>query len=195
MRTTLGIPAGAFTLGFAARLVERKGWRDFLQAIQSLETRLPVFFLLAGDGEDRQRVESSIRTLRLAGRGRMIGQVTLMDRFYPALDCFVMPSLWEPHGLAHLEAQSYGIPVVVSDVPGLNATVHAELDALLFEAGDPSSLADQVCRIAADPQLRIRLVAAGFANAAAYTMDSFASKVEQIYLDALASRAGAMESS
>jgi len=191
LRSELAIPVGSFCVGFAARLVERKGWRDFLLAMQSLASRLPVFFLLAGDGEDRQRAESAVRALGLADRGRMMGHFARMDRFFPALDCFVMPSLWEPHGLAHLEAQSYGIPVVVSDVPGLNETVHAELDALLFEAGNPSLLAGQVLRIATDATLRSRLAQGGFANAAGYTMDSFASRLEQIYHDALASRADA----
>jgi len=191
LRSELGVPAGSFCVGFAARLVERKGWRAFLQAIQMLVSRLPVFFLLAGDGEDRQRAESTVSALGLADRGRVMGHVMQMDRYYPALDCFVMPSLWEPHGLAHLEAQSHGIPVVVSDVPGLNETVHAELDALLFEAGNPSSLAGQVLRIATDAPLRSRLGQAGFANVAGRTMDSFASRLEQIYYDALASRADA----
>jgi glycosyltransferase involved in cell wall biosynthesis len=80
--------------------------------------------------------------------------------------------------------------VVVSDVPGLNATVHAERDALLFKAGDPLALADQVARIAADIALRTRLVEAGRANAAAYTMASFAAGLEQVYREALASPMG-----
>jgi glycosyltransferase involved in cell wall biosynthesis len=141
IRRAEGIPEGAFVVGFASRLVERKGWADFLEAMRLLAAELPVHFLLCGDGEERGKVEARIRELGLEGRGRMLGQIEWMRRFYACLDCFVMPSHWEPHGLAHLEAQSFGVPVVVSRVPGLASTVHADRDALLFEPGDAVGLA------------------------------------------------------
>jgi glycosyltransferase involved in cell wall biosynthesis len=181
IRRALAIPDGAFVVGFASRLVERKGWDVFLAAMALLGPRLPVFFALAGDGDDRQKVEARIRVLGLEGRGRMLGHIDWMRRFYGCLDCFVMPSYWEPHGLAHLEAQSFGVPVVVSSVPGLGSTVRAESDALLFEPGDASALADCVVRLASDPALRSRLIAGGVANSARYTMDAFAASLEAIY--------------
>ena len=181
IRRSFAVPDGAYVVGFASRLVERKGWRDFLDAVQALSARLSVFFLLAGDGEDRDKVERYIRHLGLEDSGRMLGYIDRMARFYRALDCFVMPSHWEPHGLAHLEAQRFGVPVVVSSVPGLNATVHDEVDTLLFKAADPQALAACIHRIAIDSALRGRLVAGGHANAAQYTMGAFSSKLEEIY--------------
>jgi glycosyltransferase involved in cell wall biosynthesis len=181
IRRSFAVPDGAYVVGFASRLVQRKGWRDFLDAVQALSAQLPVFFLLAGDGEDRDKVKRYIRHLGLEDSGRMIGYIDRMARFYRALDCFVMPSHWEPHGLAHLEAQRSGVPVVVSSVPGLSATVHDEVDALLFEAADPQALAACIHRIANDSTLRERLVAGGHANAAQYTMETFSSKLEKIH--------------
>jgi glycosyltransferase involved in cell wall biosynthesis len=180
VRDALGLAPDAFVLGFASRLIERKGWRDLLEATASLRD-LSLFALLAGDGEDREQVESAIRQLGLASRTRLLGRIDWMPRFYRSLDCFVMPSRWEPHGLAHLEAQSFGVPIVVSDVPGLSATVHAEIDAILFKAGDPRDLADCIRRVAQDSALRARLAVAGPRNAGRYTMDGFASQLEQIH--------------
>jgi glycosyltransferase involved in cell wall biosynthesis len=181
IRRAKAIPDGAFVVGFASRLVERKGWADFLGAMALLVPKLPVFFLLAGDGEDRAKAEARIRELDLEGRGRMLGHIDWMVRFYECLDCFVMPSHWEPHGLAHLEAQSFGVPVVVSDVPGLGSTVSDGKDALMFKAGDVSGLAECIRRLAVDCALRDRLVAGGLANAARYTMDAFAASMEEVY--------------
>lgn len=181
IRRSFAVPDGAYVVGFASRLVERKGWRDFLDAVKALSARLPVFFLLAGDGEDRDKVGRYIRHLGLENSGRMLGHIDRMARFYRALDCFVMPSHWEPHGLAHLEAQRFGVPVVVSSVPGLSATVHDEVDTLLFEAADAQALAACIYRIANDSTLRDRLAKGGHANAAQFTMDAFSSKLEKIY--------------
>ena len=181
LRRAQAIPDGAFVVGFASRLVQRKGWDDFIGAIAQLAPVLPVYFLIAGDGEDRDKVEARIRALGLHGRGRMLGHIDWMERFYIGLDCFVMPSHWEPHGLAHLEAQGFGVPVIVASVPGLGSTVHADRDALLFKAGDVRALAECIRRLAVDPGLRARLVAAGIANADRYGMDVFSANLEQVY--------------
>jgi len=173
VRRAHDIPADAFVVGFASRLVERKGWDDFLGAMALLAPRLPIHFLLAGDGEDRAKAEARIRELGLADRGRMLGHIDWMRDFYASLDCFVMPSHWEPHGLAHLEAQSFRLPVVVSRVPGLGSTVKGESDALLFDAGDVPALAECIHRIAVDRGLRERLVTGGVANAKRYTREAF----------------------
>lgn len=180
-RQSVGAPAGTFIVGFASRLVERKGWRDFLEAVKTLSERLPVYFLLAGDGDDREKVDDCIRKLGLSNRGRRLGHIDWMHRFYATLDCFVMPSHWEPHGLAHLEAQGFGVPVVVSRVPGLADTVRAEENALLFPPADRKALMDCIFRIASDPSLRSRLIAGGLANVSSYTMDGFSAKLDEIH--------------
>jgi glycosyltransferase involved in cell wall biosynthesis len=180
-RKSVGAPAGTFIVGFASRLVERKGWRDFLEAVKTLSERLPVYFLLAGDGDDREKVDDCIRKLGLSNRGRRLGHIDWMHRFYATLDCFVMPSHWEPHGLAHLEAQGFGVPVVVSRVPGLADTVRAEENALLFPPADRKALMDCIFRIACDPSLRSRLIAGGLANVSSYTMGGFSARLDEIY--------------
>ncbi len=184
IRAAESIPEGAFVVGFASRLVRRKGWADFLAAVASLAPQVPVYFLLAGDGEERALAEARIREPDLAGRGRLLGHVDWMRRFYACLDCFVMPSHWEPHGLAHLEAQSFGTPVVVSRVPGLETTVHDGVDALLFPPGDAQALAACIRRIALEPALRSRLAAGGRANAALYGMARFCESLDALYADA-----------
>ena len=181
LRRAHGVPPDAFVVGFAARLVERKGWRDFLDAIAHLAPALPIYFLLAGDGEDRAQAEARVRELGLSSRGRLLGHIEWMEAFYECLDCFVMPSHWEPHGLAHLEAQGFGVATVVARVPGLESTVHSEVDALLFEAGNIEALAACIERLARDAALRGKLGVGGRANSERYTMDAFASTLDTIY--------------
>jgi L-malate glycosyltransferase len=181
LRLAESIPAGAFVVGFAARLVPTKGWREFLDAIALLAPELPVFFLLAGDGEDRPSAEARVRELGLGSRGRVLGPIDWMRRFYACLDCFVLPSHWEAHGLAQLEAQSFGVPVVVSSVPGLEATVHSERDALLFEPGDARGLAECIRRVALDAGLRERLARGGISNSARFTMAAFSEGLNDVY--------------
>lgn len=185
MRRQFGVPDGAFAVGFAARLVERKGWREFLDAVARVAAATPTYFLVAGDGEERDEVAAFVRKRGLQSTGRLLGHVSEMSQFYPALDCFVSPPHWEPHGLSHLEAQSYGVPVVVSDVPGLKDTVHTDVDALLCPQRDASGLAQQIIRIAQDPELRRRIAENGRANATGYTIGAFASALERVHAEAI----------
>jgi glycosyltransferase involved in cell wall biosynthesis len=180
-REALGIPDDAFVVGFASRLVTRKGWRDFLDAIARVPATCRPFFLIAGDGEDEGRVARHIQEAGLAGKGRTLGFTDRMETFYRALDAFTMPSHWEPHGLTHLEAQGFGVPVIVSDVPGLADTVHGGVDALVVPAGDVDALAAAITRLATEPALRERLAAAGRTNGARFSTDAFAEKLEALY--------------
>lgn len=180
-RREMGIPGDAFVVGFAARLVARKGWRDFLNAMSLLAAEIPLFYLLAGDGEERDAVRKVIESTGLQHHGRLLGHMQNMSHFYSVLDCLVMPSHWEPHGLSHLEAQSYGVPVVVSDVPGMNGTVQHDVDALLFPPGDALAMAAQVRHIATDPLLRTRISECALANAARFTPQEFARHIDGVY--------------
>lgn len=175
------IPAGSFVIGFAARLVENKGWREFLQAAAALRKRIPLHFLLAGEGAERSEANELVDRLGLREAGQMLGYIDDMDAFYGLLDCFVLPTHWEGHGLSHLEAQSHGVPVVVSDATGLASSVHPEVDALVHRVGDADGLAAQVCRLHADDALRARLAEAGRLNAAKYSASAFAERLSQAY--------------
>jgi glycosyltransferase involved in cell wall biosynthesis len=162
--------------------VLRKGWQDFLDAVALLVDYVPIYYLIAGDGGDRSRVQSYIRERNLHRYGQLLGHIDAMNEFYSCLDCFVLPSHWEPHGLSHLEAQSYGIPTVVSNTPGMRETVSDEANALLFEPGDVGALATCLKRVAREEELRARLEAGGRRNARRYTVAAFGEALERVYL-------------
>ena len=55
-RKKFNIKQDAFVVGFAARLIERKGWEDFVYAAKLLENHSNIQFLVAGDGEDKEKM-------------------------------------------------------------------------------------------------------------------------------------------
>jgi glycosyltransferase involved in cell wall biosynthesis len=185
LRRSFGVPEGHFVVGFAGRLIERKGWSEFLDAVARIAEAHRVYFLVAGDGEDRAKIDARVLELGISPRGRVLGRVDAMRDFYACLDCLVMPSHWEPHGLAHLEAQSCGVPVVVADVPGLRETVHPETDAVLCAPKDSEALAACIARVASDPALRRLLAANGPANASLYSVAAFSRRLDDIYEEVL----------
>jgi glycosyltransferase involved in cell wall biosynthesis len=81
-----------------------------------------------------------------------------MHQFYEVLDCFVIPSYWESFGLTAIEAMSTGIPVIASNVNGLNEVVTDLTTGLFISPNDINSLVEKLSLIYNNPSLRDILI-------------------------------------
>jgi len=175
--------AGDFVVGFAGRLVPRKGWRYFLKAAKAIEEE-SVRFLLAGDGPDRAAVERKIERDDLADKVTLLGHVNDMSEFFGAIDVFLMPVSAEPMGLVQLEAQAAGVPVVAYNVPGINETL-SERDAIMVEPGDIAATVAAIRSLQKQPELYSRLLAQGQENVKRFSIEEYMQRLDSIYQEAL----------
>ncbi len=131
--------------------------------IADLDWRL----LVVGDGSARADVESALAPL---DRHRVVyigaRPPAELPPFYAAADVYAWPAVNEAYGLAMLEAQAAGLPVVAGRVRGVADVVRDGETGLLTEAGDDHAFAAAVRRLLADQALRSRL-ASGAAAAVA----------------------------
>lgn len=77
----------------------------------------------------------------------------------------------ESFGLVALEAYEAEVPVIASDIPGLNEVVQDKITGMLFNMEDPSHLAEQLSALVCDEALGEALISQGKRLAKAY-MDS-----------------------
>jgi len=110
--------AGKRVLLTVARMDSReryKGHDRIFAAIPALvQAGHDIVYLIAGSGDDRQRLETLAREAGVGERVRFLGHVPpreLID-LYCAADLFVMPSTGEGFGIAFLEAAACGTPTV-----------------------------------------------------------------------------------
>jgi len=75
-------------------------------------------------------------------------------RWYAAADVFALPSSSEAQGIVALEAMACGLPVVASAVGGLLGTVDDGKSGFLIPSGDSDALADRLCVLLTDAELR-----------------------------------------
>lgn len=127
---------------------------------------LPATMRLTMDLDAIGRTKGSARDLFHLRRGIGAGLVEMgpvayhdLPATYAAHDVFIFPSVSETFGHPMIEALASGIPVVAADVP-VNREVLGDA-ALYFEPFRPTSLAECLMRLDAEPALRDRLVAAG----------------------------------
>jgi glycosyltransferase-like protein len=112
------------------------------------------------------------------------------DQDMPALlraaDAFAFPSEREGFGLVVLEAQSAGVPCVVSDLPVLREFLRDGRDCRMVPVGDVPALAAALAEVVHDAPLRERLVAGGRATAGRFTWAAAAAAHEALYREILA---------
>ena len=125
-----------------------------LAELGSREWRL----LVIGEGEAREAVEAAFAGLgesrvRFAG-GRPAAS---LPPIYAASDLFVWPAVGEAYGMALLEAQAAGVPVVAGRERGVPDVVTEGTTGLLAPPHDPAALAALIARVLDDAALRGRL--------------------------------------
>ena len=114
IRRSLGIKSGQTLLLYVGRLAKEKNTMTLLRAFSGLRRRRPNEFhlLVIGDGPDRTQLRKlQLRTDNLSWI-RYCADPCELAGFYRAADLFVHPGVQETFGLAALECQACGTPVV-----------------------------------------------------------------------------------
>ena len=150
LQKMVGLPVNKDTplIGMAGRLVDQKGPDIAAEALESLLPDANIQLIMQGTGETRYREilekleGGNIRKARLF----FILDFALIDLIYAGSDIFLMPSRFEPCGLAPMIAMRYGtIPVVrhtggmVETVPDCSADLTTGL-GFVFKKYDASEL-------------------------------------------------------
>lgn len=99
--------------------------------------------------------------------------------WYAHADFYVAPSLAEGFCLPVIEAQKFGVPVIGSDIAVLREV--AGQGARFFDPLDPSAIADAIATVSTDRAERDRLSGLATANAARFSWDDAAAKLEKLF--------------
>ena len=135
VRTELGLD-GAFAAGHVGRFDEMKNQSFLVDVFAELQTLRPDSrLLLVGDGETFCEVRKKAESLGLSDRMVFAGVQTDPERYLQAMDVFVFPSHAEGFGIAAVEAQTAGLPVLCSDAVPDEALVTPLAKRLPLSAG------------------------------------------------------------
>jgi glycosyltransferase involved in cell wall biosynthesis len=187
-RSALGIPTGAHVVSTVGRLTAIKQHRLFLETAQRIGQRdASALFIIAGDGELRQQLEASARTLGLEQRTRFLGWRRDLPTIYAATDVFLLTSRSEGTPVALIESLAAGVPAVSTDVGGVRDVIDSSDAGLLAPFGDADALAAAVGALLADRSRRRAMGEHGRgAMLARYTLDRLVDDVEGLYRELLA---------
>lgn len=145
-------------LTVAGMETDRKGIPELIDAFNRLPaTRPPAHLYIVGDGAEFKRYKALAEASRSRDRIELLGFQADPRPFLYACDLFVLPSRRESFGLAILEARDAGCAILASDIDGIPELLEHGRCGVLTPPQDSISLANQMERLLADPELRERL--------------------------------------
>lgn len=117
-----------------------------------------VRYVAAGSGEQRESLLAKAQALGL-GQRLWIGELRPVAPLLQRADLLVMPSTYEPLGMAQIEALNLGTPVLASRTGGIPETVTDQVSGMLVAPGDVTAWANAIEHALQHPE-RMRSMAA-----------------------------------
>jgi glycosyltransferase involved in cell wall biosynthesis len=148
---------------FVGRLVEKKGLKHLLQALQQLLPQHPdLQLLIAGSGPLQTELETQVRQAALEQHIIFTGRLEHAElvKLYQQATLAVFPFIqaqngdMEGLGLVMVEAMGCGCPVLASDMPAVRDVIRHGENGYLAEAGNAAALASAIHTLLDQPALR-----------------------------------------
>lgn len=144
MRCKLGVE-DKLVIGHVGRFESQKNHEFLIRVFARIhELRSDAVLLLVGDGTLRPRIEEQIKQKNLSDSVILAGVQSDVSPWYQAMDVFVLPSLFEGLGIVAVEAQTSGVPCVVSNTVSGECVVTKDLVSVVSLTEKPNVWADHI---------------------------------------------------
>lgn len=148
-----------------SRLEPRKGIDQVIRALPDLLSQHPdLVYLVAGGGEDADRLKHLVTELDLTAHVRFLGRVDddMKAALFERATVFAMPvrregSSVEGFGISYCEAAWYGVPLLAGSEGGAVDAVHDGVTGLVCDGANTHSVSQALVRLLGDGELRQRL--------------------------------------
>lgn len=173
---------------FLGRITMQKGPEYFIQAAKRvLEVYPKVKFVVAGSGDMAVRMIEDAAANGIGHKVLFTGFLRGkdVDKVYAMADCYVMPSVSEPFGIAPLEAMRNDTPVIVSKQSGVAEVL---THALKVDFWDTDEMANKIVAVLKYPPLSKTLTEHGRFELRGLTWDGASEKCIKSYARAIANQ-------
>ena len=191
-KTKVSLPSDLkekFIVGSTSRLTREKGQDYLIKSIPIVLKKITnAYFIIAGDGPDRQYFENLIRDLGVYKNVRMPGFVEDKNYYYSMFDVFVFPTVWdlEGFGLVVPEAMMHRIPVIGSNQGPVPEIIDNNLNGIIVESKDEIALANAIIKLGLDKNLRKKMGENGYRKTLAiYDISKISNQILNIFHDAI----------
>ena len=155
-RKQIGVPEDAVLLLSVGELNENKNHQVILRALARLKDP-GIHYAIAGRGPQQESLEALARELGIEDRVHLLGYRTDVGELYKVSDIFCLPSHREGLGLASLEAMACGLPLITSNVHGINDYSENGISGWKCAPTDVEGFATIIQKLTQDPAARTKM--------------------------------------
>lgn len=141
---------------FVGRLMEQKAPLDLIRALQYIEQD-NTHLVIIGEGPLLGACRELAAQLGVSRNISFLGFREDVATWYQTCHVFVLPSLWEGLSLALLEAMSYGVCCIATDIKGNRECISDEVDGILVPPNSPEQLAAKIAMVLDNDEKRRQL--------------------------------------
>jgi glycosyltransferase involved in cell wall biosynthesis len=156
----LGVGQDHRLIGVVAQFIPRKGHANLLAAFAALKAD-DVALVCFGQGPLESKLRAQASSLGIERRVFFAGFRDDMQASLPMLTLLVHPAHAEGMGVAVLEAQACGIPVIASAVGGIPEVIRDGATGVLVPPGNTEALTHALASLLSNPQACAQIGAAG----------------------------------
>lgn len=144
---------------YVGRLIEWKGVDTLLRAmVQVLQQKTLALLTIVGSGEEHDNLEKLAHDLGISDHVEFLGQISddRLSALYSSASILILPSrpsrgiVMEGLGVVLLEAMSWGVPVIGSNVGGIPDIIEDGKNGFLFPCNDEKYLAAKIITLVTD---------------------------------------------
>lgn len=164
------------------RIIKDKGYHFLTESIKDFIGKTNIKFLVVGDGDFLPTMKGELTTQENSGQVCFLGYRNDVTSILPACDIFVLPTLHETLSIALLEASSFSLPLIGSNVGGIPEIITHGVNGLLVKPGNSSELSNAIKIVTSNQDMRKKMgEAAKKIIDEKFSEDSIVSKIDAIY--------------
>jgi len=157
-RREMGVAEDGKVVVMVACLKPQKNPADFVRAASLVLKEIPdAWFVVAGDGELRPKMEQAISETGVKDRVKLLGWRTDIPEILWACDLMVLTSLWEGLPRVFPQAMAAGLPIVATSVDGAPEAVIQGENGYLVPPRDFQGIARRVVELLKDDAKRAQM--------------------------------------
>jgi len=147
-----------FIILTVGRLVLVKNIEMQIEAMAKvINKNLNVELWIVGDGPERKKIEVRSKELELENSIKFLGWQDNLEKYYNQVDCFLLTSNAEGWGMAVVEAASYELPIIMTDVGLASEVIKNGESGIVIPIGNQKALENAMIKIIEDEDLRKKL--------------------------------------
>lgn len=178
------IPLGSFIILSVGELNINKNHQIIIRILDDLNKSCQdreVHYMIAGTGKEKEHLLDLAETYHVSDRLHLLGYCVHVDKLYHYADVFVFPSKREGLGVAAVEAMASGLPLVTSNIHGINDYSHNGLTGYKTDPCDLKGMTKALHTILNDRSVRVKMKSTNVLCSRKYDMEYVSPMMREIY--------------